>query len=705
MQKKNLLGYLLIAAVLVYFPAARVLAQRNRVTGPIDNSRRVRLHGHLHPKADPQSDQGEVDASLKLPYVTLVLKPSASQQADLDRFLAQLQDPSSPDYHHWLTPEQYADRFGTSQDDIDKLVAWLQSQNFAVASVARGRNAVSFSGSAADVERAFGTRIHRYQVNGKRHFANAVEPSIPAAFQNIVTGIHGLTDFRMHPPKRRAVSNYTSGRGNHYLGPEDIATVYNVKPLYDAGIDGTGQRIAVAGQSAVDVSDIEYYRSFFNLPAHDPTMTLVPGSRDPGTVSGDVDEASLDLELAGAVARNASIVYVYATDVMNAVQYAIDQNVAPVLSVSYGACEAETSPSDALTMQTWARQANAQGITWFAASGDAGGADCYGGGGFRQSAGLSVDLPAGIPEVTGVGGTEFDEGSGSYWNDTNDASRSSVLSYIPEKVWNDSLADGSPSASGGGASAVFAKPSWQTGNGVPDDGARDVPDISLAGSADHDGYYIYTGGQAVVMGGTSTGAPSFAGMASLLNQYLMANGIQSSPGLGNINPRLYSLAQAVPNAFHDVINGDNMVSPCSRRTRFCPSSPVGYSAGAGYDPATGLGSVDLYNLATSWHDTNAATARGTAGMTVAFDGRIVTAALRSGNGGTPTGTVAFYYGDILLGYAALSGAGGTATATLDVSGVNFPPGSGTFKAEYGGDGMYNGAMAAVTLTIAPPAGS
>src|SRR5205823_11465743 len=173
------------------------------------------------------------------------------------------------------------------------------------------------------------------------------------------------------------------------------------------------------------------------------------------------------------------------------------------------------------------------------------------GGGSRARGGLSVDLPASVPEVTGIGGTRLNEGSESYWNRASDANGASVLSYIQEIAWNDSTAN-NPASSGGGASVFFPKPDWQTGAGVPDDGARNVPDVSFAASANHDGILIYTGGSLSVVGGTSVGAPSFAGIAALLNHYLVSSGIQSSPGLGNINPRLYSLAQSSPDAFHDV---------------------------------------------------------------------------------------------------------------------------------------------------------
>ncbi len=580
-------------------------AQRNRIAGNIDNARRFTLAGHLHPQAVPENDEGPVDPGFVLPRVTLVLQPSADQQAQLNQLLAQQQDASSPNYHRWLTPEQYAERFGVSQADMNRIAQWLESQHLAIMATARGRNWIAASGTAADVENAFGSHLHHYRVNGQLHFANATEPTMPAGLQGIVTAIRGLHDFRMTPRLRAADVQpggarpaYTSSHGNHYLGPQDIATIYNIQPLYGNGVTGTGQKVAVMGQTDVDLADIRQYRTFFNLPANDPQTILVPGSPDPGTSQNDLPEADLDLEISGAIAPNATIIFVNSNDVMTSLQYAVDQNLAPVISISYGNCEAQTAPSDATAQQSWGQQANAQGITWLAASGDSGAADCSTG---RNSGGLSVDLPAGLPEVTGVGGSTFSEGTGTYWNASNNANQASALSYIPETAWNDTSATNGPSASGGGASIYFVKPSWQSGLGVPNDGARDVPDISFAASPQHDGSYIFTGGSATVVGGTSVGAPAMAGLVALLNQYVVSQALQSGPGLGNINPLLYSLAQTSPAAFHDITAGNNFITAsCLVRQRNCQPTSIGYSAGAGYDQVTGLGSLDAQALFTAW---------------------------------------------------------------------------------------------------------
>lgn len=588
--------------------SASAFAQRNRITGPADNGRRVRLSGHLHPRATAENDLGPVNPDEQLPPMTLVLKAAPEREAELDRLLAEQQDPSSPNFHHWLTPEQFAERFGASQADIDKITAWLEQQNLHVTNVARGRNAVSFAGTASDVARAFQTHFHRFDVNGERRRAVTTDPALPAPISAVVSSIKGLNDFRLKPQLRRrdttANPNYTTVSGNHYLAPQDIATIYNIKPLHAAGYDGTGQSIVVAGQTRVDLSDIRTFRDRFGLPENDPETLLVPQTRDPGTVSGDMEEADLDLEWAGAAAPAAKILYVYSFDVMDAVQYTVDQNLAPVISVSYGLYEALTAPSDAKAMQSWARQGNAQGITWINAAGDSGGADCVYGTSTR-GAGLAVDLPAGIPEVTGVGGTTLTEGDGQYWAASNDPNGASALTYIPETVWNDS-APGDPAAGGGGSSIYFGRPSWQIGSGDFGESSRNVPDISLASSAEHNGYLVYNRGRVLIIGGTSAATPVFAGITAILNQHLLASGAQPTAGAGNLNPGLYQLAQTTPSAFHDVITGHNIVTvTCAsrgRRAPGCASGSYGYEAGPGYDRASGLGSVDAYSLVLAWSD-------------------------------------------------------------------------------------------------------
>ena len=613
--------YLLISALIfagfVTFgvrPRLAATAVQDRV-GEIDNSSFAVIRDNVRRQARPQYDRGPIDGSFRLDNVTMTFKPSAGQQAALDKLLGEQLDPSSPNYHHWLTPEQFADRFGLSQADMGRVVSWLEDQGFTINLTARGRTWVSFSGTAAEVSSAFHTEIHSYMVNGEAHFANATDPSVPVALAPVVMSFRGLDDFRPKPRAARwlrAISarpEFTSSlTGKHFLAPSDFATIYDLQALYNAGFTGAGEKIAVIGQTDFQMSDVATFRSVSGLPTDDPATLLVPGSPDPGTNSNDLIEADLDLEWSGGLAPNASVLYVNSTNAFDSLQYAIDQNIAPVLTISYGSCEAQTGSSFSLSMASSAQQANAQGMTLIAASGDDGAADCDTGTPTLPpklaTKGLAVDIPAAIPNFTGVGGTEFDEGSGSYWSSTNNAQMGSALSYIPESVWNETVTDGTLGAGGGGASIFFAKPSWQTGPGVPADGRRDVPDISLNASADHDSYLICTSGSCVngyreanndlqVVGGTSAGAPSFAGVMALIDQ-------QQKGAQGNVNPRLYSLFAKSPGAFHDTITGDNRV-PCEAGTPDCPSGgDIGYSAGPGYDLATGLGSIDAFNLASAW---------------------------------------------------------------------------------------------------------
>jgi uncharacterized protein (TIGR03437 family) len=704
--RSQVIAFALLASI-----APHLMAQRNRIDGPIRSRERVVLPGHTRPQLKPENDEGPADPSLPLNDMTLVLRPSAAQQTELDQLLREQQDPASANYHRWILPEEYAQRFGASPQDIARITDWLKQQQLDVTSVARGRNSVQFRGTAQAVGGAFGTQIRNYRVNGRRHFANATNPTIPADLNLMVVAIQGLDDFHLEPRGVKGNAevqglqpNFTSSTGRHYLAPDDLAKIYDVKPLYDAGLDGTGQTLVIAGQTRMDLADVRTFRARFGLSAVDPEIMLVPGSSDPGTSADDVGEANLDLQWAGAVARNARILYVYSSNVMNAVAYAIDQNLAPVVSVSYGLCELQTSAATLRAFQTWARQANAQGITWVNAAGDSGGADCSGG--TSGVGGLAVDAPASVPEVTGIGGTTLTEGSGAYWTATNSATDSSVLSYIPETVWNDSAAN-SPASGGGGASAFFLKPAWQPGTGGPNDGARGVPDLALAASANHNGYMVYTGGALSVFGGTSAGTPVFAGMVALINQYLARSG--ESAGLGNVNPRLYSLSQSAPNAFHDVTTGTNaVVVACTARARNCTGGSYGYTAGPGYDLASGLGSVDLYNLVTAWRAVGGSPSLGTATMTLtsnastigAADNISFTASITASNGGVPLGTVTFRVGAIPLGTATLLANGNKSVAIWNGNGSSFAIGPNTITAEYSGDAAYASTSASTTVTVA-----
>ncbi len=568
----------------------------------------------VHPLAQPRYDQGPVEATFRLGYIQMMFQQTAAQRQGLDQLLAAQRDPSSPSYHNWLTPEQYADRFGVSMTDLARVAAWLRSAGFTLEYTARGRDWIAFSGTAAQVEAALHTSVHHYAIGGETHFAVATEPVLPSDLNPLVATILGLNDFYPKSMLKPAFTSASGALASPSLAPGDLATIYDINPLYQQSIDGTGQKIAIVGESAVQLSDIQQFRDKYGLGAAKITMVQ---NGTPGANPDDQIEADLDLEWAGAIAPNATLIYVYGADAGSAALYAIDQNLAPVVSMSFGICEAYVPPSVPPQYEAEAKKGNALGITWIAASGDSGAAGCDPSGAAAAVDGLAVNFPASVPEITSVGGAEFNEGNGNDWSPVNGAHGGSAVGYIPEIAWNDTTAWNvletgdtplspipapSLSATGGGVSSLYPKPAWQVGPGVPADGQRDVPDIALAASDIHDPYNIVTSGQTIQVGGTSAAAPVFAGMLTLLNQSLKQN------GAGNINASLYGLALSSPSMFHDIVSNDNVV-PCQAGTPDCGDGNLGYNAGVGYDLTTGLGSLDTYNLVTGW---SAATASGAA---------------------------------------------------------------------------------------------
>jgi subtilase family serine protease len=605
-----------------------------RLSSGINDSETFVLKGNTRPvvASGLAQDQGPVSAAQVMPRMSLHFKLTAAQQADLDQLLAAQQNRRSAQFHKFLTPEEYADRFGLNSADIEKVTAWLENSGFSNVQVARSRSWVSFSGTAGQAQNAFHTSIHNYTVNGEAHFANASDPQLPKALEGIAEGVRGLHNFRMKPHIRRPQAHFTSSiSGNTYLAPDDWTTIYDVKPLYNAGLDGTGVTIAVVGQSDVNATDLSNFRTAAGLPAKTITTVIPPGDKDPGLqfTSGDESESDLDLEWSNAIAKNADILFITADSnpdngVEDAIAYAIDNNVAPILSTSYGLCEPDEALSDFDSQQTLFAQANAQGMTILAAAGDDGAADC-------DSAttetlatqGLAVDFPASSQYVTGVGGTTLQaEGAGTYFSSTNNSSGGSALSYIPEDVWNDSFQN----ATGGGVSILVAEPAWQSGVATAIASGRNVPDLALTASPNTDGLLYCTpyGTAGIstcvngtfrnndaqttlnVTGGTSAGPPTMSGVLALL---LENNGPGSR--VGNINPNLYQLAAMFPpstttnNPFHDITSGNNNVA-CEGGTPNCSSTTpatngtFGYSAGVGYDQTTGWGSIDAHNLVQDW---------------------------------------------------------------------------------------------------------
>jgi pseudomonalisin len=615
---------LIVCSSLISFAQS---APRTRIPQAIDRTQRVVVRGLARPFARPEFDAGRVDGSMPINGVSLTFNLSSDQQTALHALLLAQQDRASASYHKWLTPEQYADRFGMTRADLAKVTTWLQSEGLRVNSTSRSRTQISFSGTAAQIESAFRTELHHYLVNGELHFAASTVLSVPAALASTVLSIGNLSDFRTKPRTTASSDLFSFGlsphytnstTGDHYLAPADFATIYDLNPLYTAGFDGSGQTIAIMGQTAIqtstvdDTGDLDDFRTAAGLPARTTSnfqQVLVPDTGSAVIVPSDLVEADLDLEWAEAVAPNVNLIFVYVgddsnVDAFNALQYTVDNLLAPIISITYGACE--TNPlADPSHVQQWAQQANLQGQTIIAASGDSGAADCDSQTDDPATEGLAVDVPASIPEVTGVGGTEFNgdlsnTSTTAYWNASNSSTGGSAISYIPEMTWNDTAELNRLSASGGGASTLFTKPDWQVGTNVPNDNQRYVPDIALNASSHHDPYLICSNGSCAsgftstsATGGTSFGAPTFAGILALINQ-------RTSSSQGNVNPTLYSLAQSTPTAFHDITTGTNEV-PCMSGSPDCPSSGMmGFSAGPGYDQTTGLGSLDASVLVNAW---------------------------------------------------------------------------------------------------------
>ena len=716
MSKSRALFGLLSVAVLSTISYAAVA---DRINGPIAGGPSVALPAGVHRLAVPENDRGRVDPATQFGSILLQTSPTPSQKRALTQLLAVQQDRNSPSYHKWLTPEQWADRFGLSQNDIQKVTTWLKAQGFTIKDVARGRNWIIVSGSAAQVESAFGTEIHHFEINGEVHAANASVPKIPVALSGIVTGIRGLDDFHLRPRTHVRPDYYSSLYNAAFIAPGDLATLYDLNPLYQSGIDGTGQKFAIIGQTDIYLSDLNNFRSGFGFS---PSITctnnssglitacsdahlsyvVAGGLADPGkTLAGDLSEADVDLEIAGSVARNAQLVYVNAPATFSSTgglvsggvwvawYWAVDKNLAPVISMSYGNCEFGFPYSvSGSADETELQKANSEGITFVNSTGDSGSAECdFGGSGGTLTStnlatqGLAVSYPASSPEVTGVGGTAIPLGNfgTNYWATTNATDGGSALSYVPEQPWNDDLefsqfcqsnatntfcssGNGTgtaitsestaqsaigPSSTGGGASncavqnggntacvSGFAQPSWQTVSVSGQASARFSPDVSLLATPNFPGYIFCTevselgdtgsgsscspGGATGIsnaialknpslIGGTSISSPAFGGMVVLLNQYL------GSAGLGNVNPELYSLAATPANAaFHPVASGDNNVycevgSPSGQPWDIqCPMGGVfgfdGTNADSttSYNLVTGLGSLDVNNLAIAW---------------------------------------------------------------------------------------------------------
>src|SRR5580658_1334162 len=493
--KPILLFSCLLAALSFVFISQRSAGQStgtpSLITQPIDESKLVLLTGNTHPLARAKYDQGPAPSSLAMDRMMLVLKTTSTQGAALQALLARQQDRSSANYHKWLTPQEFGAQFGVSDADIQKITSWLQLQGFQIESVANGHNVIQFSGNAGQVQTAFHTTIHKYAVNGKENWANSSDPSIPAALTPAVAGVASLNNFPkkaahrlaggfsrdMASGKLKAVKpEFTflagcAGTGTECYGlaPYDFATIYNVLPLWNAGMTGAGQTIAIVSDSDVNPADLTNFRSLFGLPTVDFQRTYTPGfnSSNPGiqscsptapaTSNGDECEAALDVQWSGAVAPGATINLVISGSTTTtfggdtSAQWIIDHNLAKIIGYSYGECELGLgtagnafyggSPTVKDSVGEWA-QAAAEGITVIVSTGDSGSTGCDSD---QETTGaefgLAVNGVASTPYNVAVGGTDFNDATNptTYWNSSNPSAttEASVKGYIPEVTYND----------------------------------------------------------------------------------------------------------------------------------------------------------------------------------------------------------------------------------------------------------------------------
>jgi hypothetical protein len=729
-------------------PQLVVATPRPLITEALDESRLTVLKGNTHPLARREFDLGTAPDSLPMERMLLVLKRNDEQETALRKLLDDQQDKNSPHYHRWVTPEQFGAQFGPTEADMQMITSWLQSHGFQVGS-SKGRSVLEFSGSASQVKEAFHTSIHKYIVNGEQHWANASDPSIPAALTPAVAGVKTLHNFLKKPMVHMAEKyvpakfiaksrpEFTSSSGLHALTPDDYRVIYN---SVNSPFSGLGVTIAVVGRSNLfnGGQDISDFRNVFGATNQ---FNITVNGPDPGDIGGNDElEATLDASWSGAVAPNVNVNFVVSgttntTDGIDLSElYIIENNLGAIMTESFGICETAVTKADSQGISLLAEQAAAQGITYMVSAGDTGAEGCDNLGETTAVGGLSINVLASNPFTVAMGGTLFNEHGqdASYWSTANGSALGSALAYIPEDAWNETCAtqcqQGQPplAAGGGGASIYFPKPSWQSGvTGTSGDTVRDIPDVSLT-SAGHDFYLLCLQASCVPDSqgfisfagvlGTSAAAPSFASMMALVDQS------QGGPQ-GVANYVLYPLAaaqqtagtkcdasntSAPPNSacvFNDVTSG-NISVPGEA------GYPSGvYAAAAGYDMATGLGSVNVANLVTAWASakfnatSTTLTLNGvstpitiTHGASVAVGGKVTS------NSTTPTGDVALMAAVGPLG--SLTNQTGVAEFTLGSGGVisgttnQLPGGTYMVTARYGGNGTFAASTSAgIQVTV------
>jgi len=548
------------------------------VAGLVSDSRAEEtrfLHAAVSPRLATARLMHAADPDEALPMsMTLQLR----NRDELAALLTAQQSPGSPDYRHWLSPEAFADRFGPTAAAYDDLVRWLRDRGFDVVTWP-SRARVDFVGRVTQVEGAFGVHMNRYSHREREALANADAPALPAHLANMVQHVR-LNTFRLAEPLLRVTDN---GSPTNVMAPADVYTSYNVASLLAAGIDGTGQTIAVVARSDLNLSDVAAFEQRFGVrlrapvkifPASNPGIgspnSACQGIRNPARLQecilGEETEVVLDTEWASALAPGATVVVDIAdTDIDASLADVINHHPeAKVITMSFGACE-RLDPGLIQLVQPLYAQAAAQGQTMVVSSGDSGPDEC-GDGGPRSVNGLASDAA-----VTAVGGTSLDPGFDAAGNATG---------HVRETVWNDATG-----ATGGGISTLVAAPPYQTMLGVPGNGFRALPDVALLASPETPGYTVIVEDGLTITGGTSVAAPAWAGIIALLNH---AAGVD---GAGAINSVLYRVGrtQYVGGglaAYYDVTAGNNSFDRIQ-----------GFSAAAGYDPVTGLGTPNVQRLA------------------------------------------------------------------------------------------------------------
>jgi hypothetical protein len=750
------------AASLMFLPVALQAQSKARIIQPIDNTSLIRVPHSTHPLAAAQNDLGRVNPNLSLERMVFVLTVTPEQQSTLQKLIDAQHDPESASFRQWLAPEEFGAKFGPADEDVAKITGWLRQQGFEVGAIGRGKQFIEFSGSARQVESAFHTEMHHYTVDGEEHIANARDISLPQALTPVVSGVLSLHNFpkkaahrelfQVHrdPATGQLVPDFTLSTPNgtaHFTAPGDFARIYNTEPLLKDKIDGSQVSIAIVGRSNINLSDVQTFRKIFGLPAKDPIFIM--NGQDPG-IGFDEAEADLDVEWSGAAAPGATIKFVLSSSTITtdgvdlSIIYAIDNRVAPIMSTSFSACELFLGTAGNIFFNNIYEQAAAEGITAFVSTGDTGSANCSQQVNGNPAVRTDVSGLASTPYNVAVGGTAFSENGldGIYWQANNRADQSSAVGYIPETIWNESCDPtkdpgkcfGTDAyfmvAGGGGPSSCissdvvngqfvchggYPKPSWQAGRGVPNDGVRDLPDLSLNAGASHDGSLLCVEGScqtvrsngqtilenASVIGGTSVSAPTMAGIMALIEQ---KNG--QFQGLANFN--FYKLAAK------DVLancNSTNLIDPTqpgncffhdvTRGTNAVPIVP-GYPAKTGYDKSSGLGSVNAAKVVEGWSTVTklGSTTTLSSGAISAQHGQAVPVSVavkpKSGTG-TPSGAVDLItdrFGSVLAGTLSKGSFIG------DVSGL--PGGQYDLKANYSGDAMFSSSSSgSVGVNITP----